>query len=456
MRTGNQGMTPLWVLAAVLLLISGAAHATNGMYLVGYGAETVGRGGANLAISDRSLALNFNPAGISQLQGNHFTINLSLLAPDLAYGNGLNTTLDGEDELFPLPAFAYVRGGKETPWTWGLGFVAQGGMGATFTGTNTFFGTRDSTYSEVRFATLSPTVSYSISETMSVGATVNLGWADASFDFFPETSFLNPVAPEQSFFGISMEQAGGMQSSVRLGWLWQAHPAFAVGLMAQSETESDFEGGDTLVNFEGHPGLGQRVAYDTRMDGFTFAAQAGLGIAARPARKWVIAADIKRYFWDDAIDTITVTAEEPGTPGAPPTIVMPFVFNWEDQWIYALGADYRATDLLTLRAGLNYGENPVPGDTLTPLFPATTERHVSVGASWLRSNKLFELAVERAFNKDQVNNNPDPMVNPFGPGSAVSHNQWTLSFGVSWALDRGGQTTTVAARSAAAEGRATP
>jgi long-chain fatty acid transport protein len=84
MNLRNRVIWPLLVLVG-LALVPAQLSATNGMYLTGYGAETIGRGGANLAISDRSLALNFNPAGISQLQGNHFTLNLSVLAPTLEF-----------------------------------------------------------------------------------------------------------------------------------------------------------------------------------------------------------------------------------------------------------------------------------------------------------------------------------------------------------------------------------
>ena len=67
-----------------------AVHATNGLYLTGYGPEELGRGGANLAVSDRSLGLNSNPAGIAQLQGDHFTASLAVLAPTLEFENMVN------------------------------------------------------------------------------------------------------------------------------------------------------------------------------------------------------------------------------------------------------------------------------------------------------------------------------------------------------------------------------
>jgi len=433
----SKALAALLVGALALALVAPSpVQATNGMYLTSYGAEAMGRGGANLAVSDRSLALNFNPAGIGQLLGRHFTVNLSVLAPSLEYQNTINDAIEGEDNFFPLPAFAYVRSSPDSPWSFGVGFIGQGGMGATFEHENTFFGTVDETFTEVRFMTLSPTVAYAVSEDMALGATVNIGYADASFKFFPQTSFFNSENPAMSFFGVDMERAGGLQTNLRLGWWWRPLPKLSLGAVYQTETESEYESGDMVVNFEGHPFLGNKVSYTADMDGFTFAAQQGIGISYRPAEKWVLALDLKRYLWDDAIDTILVTAVEPDTAGAPAEIVMPFVFNWKDQWVVAAGFDYRMNDLVTLRAGLNYGENPVPDQTLTPLFPATIERHLTFGASYLLGNKTLELAVERAFDEDPVNNNVDPMVNPFGPASRVEHGQWTVGFGVSWALER--------------------
>jgi long-chain fatty acid transport protein len=160
-----------------------------------------------------------------------------------------------------------------------------------------------------------------------------------------------------------------------------------------------------------------------------------VGFAYRPTDRWILALDIKRNYWDKALDTITVTGKNPELPLPAPfdVVQLPFVFNWKDQWVYAFGGDYRLNDRWTVRAGYNYGENPVPDETMTPLFPAIVEHHLSGGFSWLHGSTTYEFAVERAFNNSVTNNNPDPQVNPFGPGTTVDHSQWTVSFGVSWA-----------------------
>ena len=239
-----------------------------------------------------------------------------------------------------------------------------------------------------------------------------------------------------SFFGVKLENAHGYQQNFRLGAWWRPTPKVSFGAVYQTETDSTFENGDMQVNFSAHPLLGGKVKYDGKMDGFTFAAQAGIGIAVRPNDRWTIALDVKKNYWDDAIDTILVTSSNPSVAGAP-SVTLPFVFNWKDTWVYALGVDYRASERLTLRAGYNFGENPVPSETLTPLFPATVEDHVSVGLSFMgATGTLYEVSLEHALNASQKNNNVDPMVNPFGPGARVDHSQWTLAFGISWAWAR--------------------
>ena len=429
-------ITAILVIGAALALCAGApALATNGMYMVGYGAETIGRGGANIAISDRSLALSFNPAGIAQLQGNHATLNISVLNPSLEYENMLNGPVKSESASFPMPAFSYVRGSKESPWSWGVGLIGIGGMGAHFKGLNTPFGTVDETFTEVSFGAITPTVAYAVNDDMAFGLTLDIGYGQASYKFYPDTSFFNTMAPEYSFFGMDMDNAAGMQYAARLGWWWRPDPKFSIGVIYQTETESTFEDGTMTMNFEAHPFLQQRVKYDAEMDGFTFSAQAGIGFAYRPTDKLELAFDVKRYYWDHAINTITVYATNPEIQGAP-DITVPFIFNWEDQWVFAVGADYRVNDKVTLRAGYNYGENPVPDETLNPLFPATVENHASLGASIYSKSITWEFGLERGFEAENTNNNPNPQVNPFGPGSTVRHDQWTVAFGLSWAWAR--------------------
>lgn len=56
--------------------------------------------------------------------------------------------------------------------------------------------------------------------------------------------------------------------------------------------------------------------------------------------------------------------------------------NWDDQNVIELGGAYKTTDALTLRAGLNMANNPIPDKYMNPLFPAIAKNHVTLGAGY--------------------------------------------------------------------------
>ncbi len=426
--------------AALTLALAVPAWATNGMYLAGYGSEAAGRAGANIAVADRSLGLQTNPAGIAQLQGQHFGVDYQLLAPKLSYGGDpLGNSLDAKSTAFSMPSISWVHGLGKSPVTVGLGLLSQGGMGATFNGYRTPFGTSDGTFSEVRFLTVTPTIAYAINEDLALGASFNAGYSDVTFRFYPHTSFYSdngtPLDPsdDMGFFGANLsKRAHTFNNSVRLGAMWNADPRLQVGAIYQTKTQGTYKNG-TLTLDQTAIGLGL-VKYDAVVDGFTWPEQYGFGVQVRPVDRWMVAIDGRRYLWSKAIQTIRVEGTNPDKASPMTAPVMPFVFDWKDVWAVAVGAEFRATPAVTLRGGYNYGDNPVPDNTLNPLFPAIEKQHATLGAGYTWGAHTVNFAVERAFEVSQTNPSSNQGLNPFGPGATVDHSQWTVSVGYSRAI----------------------
>jgi long-chain fatty acid transport protein len=97
--------------------------------------------------------------------------------------------------------------------------------------------------------------------------------------------------------------------------------------------------------------------------------------------------------------------------GNSPNIQKPFGaddgpgFGWEDQTIFKIGAAYDYSDKLTLRAGYNYGENPVPteglGFALNTLAPGVSEHHLTLGFTWdLDENSSITGSYLHAFSSE--------------------------------------------------------
>jgi long-chain fatty acid transport protein len=57
--------------------------------------------------------------------------------------------------------------------------------------------------------------------------------------------------------------------------------------------------------------------------------------------------------------------------------------NWRDQNVFMIGASYKYSQALTLRAGVNLANNPVPDDYMNPLFPATVKNHFALGFGYV-------------------------------------------------------------------------
>jgi len=52
--------------------------------------------------------------------------------------------------------------------------------------------------------------------------------------------------------------------------------------------------------------------------------------------------------------------------------------NWENQTVLNLGMAWKANDALTLRAGMNLADNPIPDTDVNPLFPAIVKNHYTL------------------------------------------------------------------------------
>jgi len=103
----------------------------------------------------------------------------------------------------------------------------------------------------------------------------------------------------------------------------------------------------------------------------------GLGVAVEVTPSLMIAADIKHIGWENVMKNFTMTY---AAMGDAVTFALPQ--NWDDQTVFQIGGAYKVNDKLTLRAGLNMSDNPVPDALLNYLFPAIVEDHYTMGLGY--------------------------------------------------------------------------
>jgi long-chain fatty acid transport protein len=425
------------------LAICPIAHATNGMNMIAYDAVSAGMGGADVAVETGCTAVAANPANLSTLCKSSLVANVSLLAPKIGFANtsmsGAND-LDGEGQVFPLPFLGYANQLGKSGLAWGLGFFAQGGMGVDLRDVHTNFGTSDRIYSNVRYMRLAPTIAYAVSEKLALGATLHAGYSDVAYKFFPETSFYSPgpdetpgTADDMAFPGQNLQGAKSLGTAIRAGARYEATPRLSFGATYTSKSSLDYKDGDLDMNFDAM-GLGV-VRYEGSMDGFTWPAAAEGGLAVKLLEnKLTLAGDVQWINWSDALKTVTVKGKKPNNPNAAPSVTIPFIFNWDDQMVYAVGGAWAFSERDIVRAGYNFASNPIPDAYVYPLFPATTESHATIGYGRSFNRVLVDLAFEHAFESKVENQNANQMENPFGPGDVITHAQNTFHLAVTYKL----------------------
>ena len=120
-----------------------------------------------------------------------------------------------------------------------------------------------------------------------------------------------------------------------------------------------------------------------------------IGAAYQATEQLLLVADYKRIGWKNVMKnfsmTFTADGNQTGTAAAfgmgGKSVDMSLIQNWDDQNVFQIGGAYKTTDALTLRAGLNMANNPVPDKYMNPLFPAIAKNHLTLGLGYVMSKQ---------------------------------------------------------------------
>ena len=368
---------------AVSLALAGTAlaapaSATDGYILHGTGAKAKGAGGVAIAMPQEATAIASNPATATAL-GHEVAIGVDIFVPDRGAsisgnGAGLNGDYSGNGaNPFVLGDAAWVRPVSDTV-SLGLAVVGNGGMNTVYEDNPfaAFGGTGDAGV-DLKQVTVLPTVAVEVAPGHSLGIS-GIGLVQT----FRATGL-------QPFAGFSADPAAftdrgtdwSFGAGVRVGYYGEIGDRLAVGAFYQSKIKAGA--------FDKYAGL--------FADGgdFDVPASWGAGVSVKATDRLTLGADYKRIEYS-GVNSVgnSVASLFAGVPfGAEDGPG----FGWEDISVVKVGAVYRASDTLALRAGYGRAENPVPaGETLLNILaPGVVEDHFTAGAS-VRLSPSMELS----------------------------------------------------------------
>lgn len=430
---------------AALFVLSGLAvpaFATNGMNMEGYGPVATGMGGASYAYDNGTAGLINNPATLALLQPGTARLDVAIggLHPDVTTKmTGMADAHSGGDAYY-MPAIGYVR--KSGKISYGAGVMAQGGMGTEY-GTGSLLsnyqsagyllsgglgGTQGASgaanRSELGIGRVMFPVTFDVSDSFRVGGTIDYLWGGldlqmvmpgamfAQFTGFggasasPLGNATGSMVSALGGFGLAdvnwaqfdfSEGSNGMKQRLtttgwagNIGFIWQATPQLSVGGVYHGKTNlSDMEG-DGAINMSVDMGAGAMplsVSGKLKVINFQWPETYGIGMAYRVNDSLILAADYKRIGWAKVMKDFHMQFTAGGNTGMLAglngTVMDATLYqNWKNQDVFMIGGAYKYSDALTLRAGVNLADNPIPDQYMNPLFPAIVKNHYAAGVGY--------------------------------------------------------------------------
>jgi len=411
-----------WVSVAVRVTIALAAvgsaspsSASNGLTLIGTGAESVAMGGADVAVARDTTALSTNPAGLAQLSGwAHDGFVGAAFALDVAHADRFDNDQDVANWAVPVGGGGVSKRFDNHGLTLGIGMFAQAGAGAVYNHLNTPFGGKDTLRAQFGVLKVTPGVAWQVFEAVAIGAALNVHYSSLKQRIFPNISVADASNPSHSFFGTSIENASSVRVGAKFGALFKPRSDLSLGITYAPEVKIPFDKGKLVANFSAL-GLGRVTYRELHLTGLALPQEIAAGTAWQATERVLLAFDLMWSDYSHALRSQSLLAANPDNPAAPPAIASLSPLNWHNQTVVAGGLAYSLDDATRVYGGVNYGRNPIPTETLNPLLASIGEWHLTGGFARQVSD-LWRLsaALEYLVPKKVTYDNPSL---PFGPGA---------------------------------------
>lgn len=352
--------------------VATSAFATNGYFAHGIGVKAKGMGGASIAFAEDGFGAATNPANLAQVKDG-YSIGVSAFAPDrgVAGSSAWSSVWSGSRtvgqiyggneaaDAFAIPEFVYNKTYNDKI-NWGVVVYGNGGMNVDYG--MPMYDSSANTTSNLEQLFIAPTLSYKLNERNTVAASLNIVYQTfkaTGLNWFTSYTRTGTVDPG----GHGTDDSTGV--GVKLGWAGKLSDALTAGAFYQPET--------SMGKFSKYKDL---FAQD---GGFDIPETYGVGIAYKANPKTTVALDVVQINYSGIKSLANKNNHTAGNTklGAEDGKG----FGWSDMTVFKLGVAHQMDDKTTIRAGWNYGEQPISKGELdfNLLAPAVVEHHLTAG-----------------------------------------------------------------------------
>lgn len=349
--------------------ISNQASAA-GFQLAEYSATGLGRAFAGeAAMADNASAQFRNPAMLTYLKGIQISTGAIYVDPNIDI-SGTHTLLGptGSSDFANnaiIPNFYFSRPLTDKA-TIGIAFGTHFGM-RTDLGTD-FKASMFGNQAEVHTVEINPNLGYKINDQLSVGAGVRYVMGKGHFG----AALPNILGGSNLKYMEGEDNAWGWQA----GTAWQINADNRIGISYQSAVKLNLEGHASGIGFDG-TGKG---SYAGSLP-IELPASAEIASFHQIDAQWAVHASVN---WTDWSTFEKLEANIPQLGGNKKIKDE----NWKDNYRFAIGTTYQATNKLVLRSGVAYDTSAVNEANRTQTIPETDRTWLSVGAGYAWSENL--------------------------------------------------------------------
>ncbi len=353
-------------LAAAALLTAAALSAQTasaaGFQLTEQSSLGAGRAYAGAGIvGDDLSAVHYNPAGMTLLPGTQMQAGSVWIEVNAEYNHKDGSSENGRYKGQAIPAGYITHQLTDDVWL-GLGLTVPFGMGTDYN--KDWKGAERGYTSTILTFDINPNVAWKINDFLSVGGGISLQYAKAK---------LGMGIPGLS--GTGKIDADSWDWGWNFGVMLSPTEKLRFGLSYRSSITHDAEGDFTLsasilpTNFTFDSKATVKTP-DTIMFTGTWEATDNLRLSSL----------IRWAKWSN-FDTLTIKNDVNGPFTGLKSV--PIKNNWEDTWLFSVGADYKLNDAWTVRGGVAYEKDPVSDNKKRmAVIPDTDRLWLSVGATW--------------------------------------------------------------------------
>lgn len=385
-------MTMKAAAAAVMAVCAASAAHAAGFMLTEQSAGALGRAYAGAGVDGTDISgVYYNPATMTLHPGTQIQAGFVAIGMDLPYESNSGFTENGGYNTQPIPHGYISHQLTDSMWI-GLAMTVPFGMGTEYD--DNWPLAYKGISAEVLTFDFNPNVAWKVSDKLSLGAGMSIQYAAA--DLKMKTSANLPMG-DKIANGVANSEvdADSLAWGFNIGLMWSPLENLRFGLSYRSKINHNADGDLELSDFQGSiPG---DPSTPVSISGIfsTFDATATISTPAwlMATAAWDVNDLLSLYAtfrWSDwsSFKELTINSVQSST-----------IHNeWQDTYLFSVGADLRFTNWWTFRAGIGYETSPIDDPqyrtaiipdadrwwfALGSSFQATESMQIDVSAAWL-------------------------------------------------------------------------